>query len=83
MTLLPQRVFQEQMSGRFCELDEALGRTRADVREGLEGVRICADGVREVTARCCSDTVKEICLKLAFIVDVSRLERAMGMGPVE
>ena len=50
------------MSGRFRELDEALESTRADVREGLEGVRICADGVREVTARCCSDTVKEICL---------------------
>jgi hypothetical protein len=26
------------MSVRFRELDEALGRTRADVREGLEGV---------------------------------------------
>jgi hypothetical protein len=31
-------VFQEQMSGRFRELDEALGSTRADMREGLEGV---------------------------------------------
>jgi hypothetical protein len=26
------------MSGRFRELDEALESTRADVREGLEGV---------------------------------------------
>ena len=26
------------MSGRFRELDEALGSTRTDVREGLDGV---------------------------------------------
>jgi hypothetical protein len=32
------------MNGRFQELDEALGSTRADVREGLEGLR-------DVTAR--------------------------------
>ena len=35
----PQRVFQERMSGRFGDLDDALGDTRADVREGLEGLR--------------------------------------------
>ena len=35
------------MSGRFGDLDDLLGDTRADVREGLEGIREVA--ARRVT----------------------------------